>query len=367
MIQRPLLGAGILLAMLAGACTSPPPDGQQKTPEGPQFDADYYSKNAKEYFGDGRYGQAKDQWQKQLQKDPDNWMAHLGIAYCDLFLARQAPDPTSVRALVTAAEKRFRGLWSGQVEADTMAADPKRPEWKAAMGLALSTRTLGYLDQVESKRSEEVARKGGPDASKAIDRAVELQLSRDRHYQDAIAMFHQLAHMQHASPEAIRHLGELYIVTKQDALAEQEFRRYLDLAAKTRTQLEKGKQESGKFGPDKEELAIGLFDEKLESNAQKQVSVIVGLAELAWTRADYLNARQLLQDALKIQPERKDLYLKLAEVEDKLDMQETALMNVNEFLKRSSANRQEFDKDIQRAMKLRQELDQKLRSRQPAR
>src|SRR4029077_20126619 len=91
MIHRSgLLIAVVVAVFAAGCCCAPPEDMKQKTPQGPQFDANYYAKNAKEYFDQGHYGQAKDQWQKQLTKDPDNWMAHLGIASCDLYLSEES-------------------------------------------------------------------------------------------------------------------------------------------------------------------------------------------------------------------------------------------------------------------------------------
>jgi Tfp pilus assembly protein PilF len=366
MIQRPLLGAFLLIALLAASCAAPP-DGKQKTPEGPQFDADYYAKNAKEYYGGGRYSQAKDQWQKQLTKDPDNWMARLGIAYSDYYLAQPyvtRGDLVSARKQAGAAEKGFRDVWGGNIEADTATADPKRPQWRAAIGLAMAQRMLGVLDQMESLRAEEVVRRGGPDAAKAAQRVGELQVDRDRHYQDAIALFVQLANMQHASPDAIKNLGELYIVTKQDALAEQEFKRYLDMASRTHAEFEEKKKEAEKtYGRGGLEVAEQLFEEKLTSNAQKQVSVRVDLAQLAWTRGDYNEARQQLETSIALQPDRKDLYLKLAEAENKLDMLETGVTHVDEFLRRSSAGGAEFDDDIRVAMKLRQEMEQKLRSR----
>jgi tetratricopeptide (TPR) repeat protein len=365
MTQRPLIGAGLIVAILAAGCASPP-DSKQKTPQGPQFGADYYSKNAKEYYEGGRYGPAKDQWQKQLQKEPDNWMAKLGIAYCDYFMADQlaaAGDYAKARTQVEAAEKGFREAWSGHLEADTAIADCKRPEWRAALGLAMAKRKLGVLDHIESNKYLAINSREGP-GSKAGDKVAELQLASDSRYAEAIGIFSRLASMEHASPEAIKNLGELYIVTKNDAAAEAEFKRYLDMAARTRTDLEAKKGEVAKqYGPSGQECATKLFDEKLASNAEKQVSVMISLSELAWVRGDYPETQRLVTESMKLQPDRKDLYLKLAEAENKLNMKETALVNVNEFLKRSSASRTEFDDDIRHALKLKQEIETDLKNR----
>jgi Tfp pilus assembly protein PilF len=366
MTQRLALGAALLSLLFAASCCSPP-DMKQKKPEGPQFDADFYSKNAKEYIDQGHYGQAKDQWQKQLIKDPGNWMAQMGIAYCDLYLSEEAVAARNLeeaRTRVKAAEKGFREIRTGPIEADTAKEDPKRPQWKAELGLAMSIRTLGYLDQRESQRNLELAKRGGPDASKAADKAAELQIERDRNYQDAISRFQSLAYMQHASPEAIKNLGDLYVVTKQDALAEQEFRRYLEIAQVSHAKWEEDKKKAAEqYGPTGVDIANQLFDQKLASNTKKQVSVMMDLAQLSWARQDYMEARRLVQDAIKIQPDNKDLYLRLGEAEAKLDMLETAIINLDEYLRRTSQKREEFSDDVRHAMKLKAELQQKLKER----
>jgi tetratricopeptide (TPR) repeat protein len=369
MIHRPALGIAFVVAVVAAGCCCPPEDMKQKTPEGPQFDAAYYAKNAKEYFDQGHYGQAKDQWQKQLTKDPDNWMARLGVASCDLYLSEESVvrnrDLDEARKRVTAAEKGFKELWGGQLEPDTQQADPKRPQWRAAILLALTWRTMGYIDHLDSQRNLDLAKRGGPEAIKAANRSAELDISRDQHYGESIDLFNRLAYMGHASPEAIKNLAELYVVTKKDALAEQEFRRYLEIAGRSSAQWEEEKKSIEKrFAPGTaQEMASEIYDAKLASSAQKQVSVLVDLASLAWARADYPAVRQYIQEALQLTPERKDLYLKLAEAEQKLDMLETALMNVDQFLKRSSQKREEFDDDIRHALKMRTDIEKTLRER----
>jgi Tfp pilus assembly protein PilF len=366
MIQRLSPGAALLVILFAAGCCSPP-EAKQKQPQGPQFDADFYAKNAKEYIDQGHYGAAKDQWQKQLVKDPDNWMARMGIAYCDLYLSEESfakRNLEEARTRVTAAEKGFRAIRQGPIEPDTTKVDPKRPQWKAEIGLAMATRTIGYLDGIDSQRQAELAKRGGPDAEKARDKAAEMMISRDRSYAEAIGMFTGLAYMQNAPPEAIKQLGDLYVVTKQDAMAEQEFRRYLDMAESSRIGFEKRKAEAEKqYGPQGIEVANQLIDQKIVSNVTKQVQVMVDLAQLAWQRGDYAEARKQIQEALKLQPDRRDLYLKLGQAEAKLDMTETAIMNLDEFLKRTSQKREDFGDDVRTAMKLKQELQQKLRER----
>jgi Tfp pilus assembly protein PilF len=370
MIQRRTLGPALLLlsALCLPSCSTPDPTPKQVTARGPQFDADYYAKNAKEYIDAGRYGQAKDQWMKQLQKDPDNWMAHLGIAYSDYFLSEESVvahrNLDEARTRLKAAETRFRQLRSGPIEADTTKIDPQRPQWKAELGLALTKRRLGVVDRMDAQRSTQLATQGGPNASKAADRAAELAISSDQAYAEAISMFTGLAYMQHASPEAIQNLAELYVVTKQDALAEREYRRYLEIAERSQEMFEAKKKEVSKdFQPNAQEMAIAAYDEKLASNAQKRVSVLAGLADLAFARGDYTGARQYLDDALKVDPNYRDLYIKLAQAEYRLDMLESALEHVNEYLRRAGQRNEEFGDKIRDAMKLKGEIEKKMRER----
>ncbi len=370
MIQRLTLGPALFVALLAAACSTTDPTPKQVTPKGPQFDADYYSKNAKEYVDAGHYGQAKDQWQKQLIKDPDNWMAQLGIAYCDYFLSEESvvqhANLDEARVRLKAAESRFHQLRSGPLEADTDPAkgDPAKPQWKAELGLALTQRRLGVVDNMDANRHAQLAKQGGPEANQSRQKAQELEKRREISYAEAINSFTNLAYMQHASPEAIKNLGELYIVTKQDAKAEVEYRRFLDLAQKSAEGFEQDKKNVGKtFAPNTQEAAIAAFDAKLASNAQKRVAVMMDLADLAYARGDYTAAKDWLEQAIKLDPDRRDLYLKLAQCEQQLGMLESALQHVDEFLRRSSARREEFGDQIRDAMKLRAELDGKLKSR----
>ena len=353
--------------MAAGCCC--PPESKQKTPKGPQFDADFYSKNAKEYIDQGHYGQAKDQWQKQLVKDPGNWMAQHGHRVLRLLpLRRVRRRPPQPRRGALASEGRREGIQGDPVGTSS---SPTPSRWtrsgrsgSAELGLALTMRAMGALDHLDAQRNLEMAKRGGPEASKMADQAAELQIERDRNYQDAVARFQSLAYMKHASPEAIKNLGELYVVTKQDALAEQEYRRYLEIAA-TSYEQDVGGQEEGcravRAGRGRRRQPALGPEARLE---RAQAGVGHGGPGAARLGATGLHGSAPASPGGDQDPARqKDLYLRLGETEAKLDMLETAIINLDEYLKRSSKNREEFNDDVRHAMKLKAELQQKLKER----
>ncbi len=372
--RRPALLCLSLSALLVPGCALYPDDNEPPKEDVParQFAAADYSYNAKQYYDGGDFNRAKDQWTKQLELEPQNWMAKLGIAFCDLYLSHESVlmrrDVGAARAQVQTAEKEFRDLWNGTIEPDAVDPTNKEPQWRAALGVALATRHLGYLDQLDATSYTALASRGGAEAQSALGKAAESTVRRDRNYAASIAIFQKLAAQQHATPEATKNLGELYIVTRQDALAERELRRYLQMARATREkELEPTKEKIAKnFDRDQQETAMQFIDSKLNSNSAKQVSVLVDLAQLAWARGEYHEAKRLMDEAITIEPDRRDLYLKLGEAEGKLQMYETGLQHLDEFLRRSSQKREEYDEDIHTAMRLRKEFDAKLTERAKA-
>lgn len=353
--------------LLLAACALVPDDETAK-PEsktGPQFDADYYAVNAKEYMTGAQYARAKAQWATYLELRPGDWMAQVGAAYCDLFLAEETVvergDIEAARKLLADARKRFTEVRTGPIEADTL--DPTTtPMWKAAMGSAMAARYAGALDALEARRDAEASLSGAKDAAEKRDASDRFAKSRDANYAEAITLFERLAAMKNASPEAVRNLGQLYLVTRQDARAEKEFERYLDFARTTRAGLEQGKAQVGEgYQADRAAVVETLYDRKLSSNAAKQIAVLDDLAGLSFSKGDFRKSKARLEEALTLDSERADLYLKLAQSEGELQMYETAIMRVDEFLKRASRRREDFDERIFRAMKLKEELERKLK------
>lgn len=354
--------------LLLAACALVPDDDEAAKPEsktGPQFDADYYAVNAKEYMTGGQYARAKAQWATYLELRPGDWMAQVGAAYCDLFLAEETVvergDIESARKLLAESRKRFTEVRTGPIEADTL--DPTTtPMWKAAMGSAMAARYAGALDALEARRDAEASLSGAKDAAAKRDASDRFAKSRDANYAEAIMLFERLAAMKNASPESVRNLGQLYLVTRQDARAEKEFERYLDFARTTRAGLEQGKAQVGEgYQADRAAVVETLYDRKLSSNAAKQIAVLDDLAGLSFSKGDFRKSKARLEEALTLDAERADLYLKLAQSEGELQMYETAIMRVDEFLKRASRRREDFDERIFRAMKLKEELERKLK------
>jgi hypothetical protein len=355
-----------LLLLFAASCALVPDDGPKtiEPPKGPQFESEDYALNAKEYMNGGQYGRAKAQWETYLSFHPNDWMARLGIAYADLFIAedqaKTLSDVKTARRLLDEARKTFAELRTAPIEEDTATETPT-PMWKTAMGSAMAARYAGYLDHLESKRAAELALRGGPEAPARTALARRLEESREKNYAESIALFEKLASMKNASPEAVRQLAQLYLVTRRDAEAEREFERYLDFARSTRENLKEGRAAAADDSQsDRAAVVAGLYDQKIRANAHKQVSVLDDLAGIAFSRGDYRSCRRRLEEALSMDTERKDLYLKLAQAEGELQMYETAIARLDEFLKRSTRKGDSFDEPIHQAMRLRREYEAKI-------
>jgi hypothetical protein len=366
-MSRRLYALLALPLVFSAACSLVPgADEPEQLPsaKGPQFDADYYALNAKEYMNGGQYGRAKAQWETYLTFVPGDWMARLGIAYADVFIAEEAVaasgDIKLARKLLAEAKTTFAELKTGPLEEDTQ-TETKTPMWKALLGTAMTARYAGYLDQIEARREAAASLKADRDAAERRAEAERFQRERDRDYAEAVAAYEQLAAMKNASPEAVLALGQLYLVTHQDAKAERELNRYLDFARSTRKTLETGKQTSREDEQvDRAAMVATIYDQKLEGNAAKQAGVLDDLAGLAFARGDYRGSKRKLEEAISVKPDRADLYFKLAQTENELQMYESAIGRLDEFLKRASQRREDFDERIYSAMKLKQDLERKL-------
>jgi tetratricopeptide (TPR) repeat protein len=359
----------LALPLIVLSCALVPDDEPEKreTPKGPQFDADYYALNAKEYMDGGQFGRAKTQWEQFLKLRPNDWMARLGTAFADLFLAEEAVvrrgDFKLARAQVASSEAAFAELQRGPLEDDTLTQTPE-PNWKPAYGAALASRYLGFFDQIESRREAEAAAKGGPDAAERKAASARLAESRDRRYAEAIVRFERLAAMKNESPEAVRNLAQLYLVTRQDAKAEGMYLRYLAFARATRADIAERKEKTvDEYEIDRRAVVASLYDQKLSSNAAKQIGVLDDLAGLAFARGDFRESKKFIEEALTLDSDRKDLYLKLAQSEGELQMYETAVLHLDEFLARSSRKREDFDEAIYRALRMRKDFESRLARR----
>ena len=97
-LRRACVGVFIASCLLLTGCEylypepEPVPDDKDL-----HFNPDYYSQNAKEYFSDGHYGKAKQQWQNQLKREQQldlegSWMARLGVASCNFYMGSLSID-----------------------------------------------------------------------------------------------------------------------------------------------------------------------------------------------------------------------------------------------------------------------------------
>ena len=76
----------LLVALVLPGCAAMFDDSETDRQERFKSEPEDYSYNAKQYYHDQQYPQAKDQWEKQLEAEPSNWMARLGVGYCDLWI-----------------------------------------------------------------------------------------------------------------------------------------------------------------------------------------------------------------------------------------------------------------------------------------
>ena len=356
------------LIMLAAGCAFFPDEEVKPDKNARMFDAAYYKQNAAEYFQGRQYPRAREQFVKLLELEPESWTGMLGLAFTDYYLAREFAatkgDLAAARSRSELAEKEFRTIWDGTVEPSTEVADIKRPQWKAALGVAMTLRQHGVLDGFDADRYEAEAKKGGKNAEEALKRGVEAEARRDSRYKEAIALYEKLVAQEFASAQAISDLAELYVVKRQDAKAEALYLRWLDAARRTHEGLSSRKAEvTASTDRDTKALSTRFLDEKLSSNAEKQVSVLSDLAGLAWARGEWQRGRQWIEEGLMVAPESRFLYLKLAQFEEKLMMFETGITHVDDFLRRSTRTGSEFDDATAEALRLRKRMETELAKR----
>lgn len=356
------------LFVLASGCAFFPDEEPKPEKDTRLFDAAYYKQNAAEYFQGRQYPRAREQFVKLLELDPDSWTGKLGLAFTDYYIAREfvvtKGDQATARSRSEHAEKEFRDIWDGTIEPSTEGVDIRKPQWKAALGVAMTVRQLAVLDGLEADRFEAEAKKGGKNAEEALKRGVDAEARRDARYKDAIAIYEKLVAQEFASAQAISDLAELYVVKRHDAKAEALYLRWLEAARRTREGLASRKVEVTS-STDKETKALStkFIDEKLSSNAEKQAAVLSDLAGLAWARGEWQRGRTWIEEALTVAPDNRGLYLKLAQFEEKLMMFETGIVHVDEFLRRSTRTGTEFDDATAEAFRLRKRMESELAKR----
>lgn len=395
-----VLSASVLLSGCGLLYPEPDPEMAEEK-EGLKFDEEYYAQNAKEYFSGRQYGRARDQWEKQLQKNPGVWTARMGIAYCDYYIgARQVAqrDLKSGHQRLEQAEATFRELWSGELEDDAWKASATEPQWKAALGLAMTQRGLGLVKELQSRLyAQREAALGTANQAEAQSKRTEFRKrqhafakQRDEYYASSISLFERLCAMKNASPEAVKQLAELYLITEQDGKAETLFNSYLEMAESTAEKRREAKKNLEKEFSNLQgrQIANEFLDRQLRSNAEKQVAVRVKLAGVSYAKGydaeqqakqtqspkrqrlirvaahrHFNQALVHLGRARKLQPERLDLLVKMAQCEGELGLLDSAIDNLDQFIANSARGRQTYDADLNQAFRLKRELELRKRAR----
>lgn len=361
-----------LAAALAAALLCIPGCGlwSDSAPEqGFESDPADYSKNGKEYYYAGDYARSRDQWSKLLRKDPDNWMGRLAVGYCDYHLGLQqlaSGDLEGGRKLLEQAEASFRDIWNGEIETSTTdVPDVERRQWQAALGIAMALRGQGFADKLQADRMRnriqglEVSDPQRPETARRIR---SLEQRREANYKAATSLFERLAAMEHASPEAVKQLAELYVVQGRDAMAEKQFLRYLEMAEATfaaHKELE-GKLEEEFASPKDREAAQGFLEQKLASNSRKRVEVLVNLGQLFFQKDAFDRALAHLERAHEVRPERLDIILKMAQCEGGRESYKTALSLLDQYIHKSTEQNREWSRSLALAYRLQTEYRRKL-------
>jgi hypothetical protein len=389
-----------LLAILAAGCQYlyPSDDGGTRSSprsDKPLFDAEFYSRNAKEYFDAGRYGLARDQWELQLKLEPHDWLARLGVASCDYFLGVQAQergDLKTARELLDLAESRIRSLWDGSIESDTLLAfRGGSRQWQAALYLARTQRALAAVGRIQALRAaqREQAAEGAERSALAREREILEEQARENS-RAALDLFARLARMENASEDAVLNLGEMLAEAGRAEEAEREFLRYVAIAERTRAErLELRRQiESSSEGTEENRrLTLQYLDESLARNAAIQSGVHDRLAALRFDRAVLARqkardpsrtaavreaaaqeadahleaALQSLSRARALTPDRTDLLVKTAQCEGELGRYRDAIDHLDAYIEACSRGNVSYNADLNRAFRLREEYKELLK------
>ena len=398
---RRIVRAGALLTsltLLAGCSYMyPDPGPPEQDKKELHFDPEYYSANAKEYFGDGHYAKAKDQWQKQLKLE-DNWMAELGVASCDYYMGSMSLDLGDLRggrASLQRAEAAVRELWDGSIEADTIAvADQPVRQWQAALVLAQIHRALGDCDNMEARMLAQRLGSMNPTDERRNDVIVQLkrhEKQRDENRKAAIDLLEKLNAGKHPSQRAVLHYAEMLTLEGRDDEAETRFREYLEIAKTSHANLKKSRDETAKMpgSENRRKFLIEQFDDKLASNEEKQVAVLVRLGNIHFDGGEddlkvakdsgesqvnrdasrklakdhFAAALRYLREAQGLRPGALHILVKIAQCEGELGFYEDAILNLDRYISLCAERRLQVDENIHQAYRMKSDFKRKLDAR----
>ncbi len=381
--------------LFTGACALISSDPETKRVEGPQFEAEDYARNAKEYFDAGDWARAREQWQRQLEKQPGEWMAELGLASADHWIGSAALDRGNgreARQLLTRSLEGASRLWDGTLEKDTLSATPlPKAQWKAALYVALNRRALADLGTLEGRAlREEAARRGRhePTTVEMLQRAERAESESRKLLSGASELFARLRQMEHPSPEVILQTAELQQRTGDVAAAEAGFRDWLGLSAASLTQWKAqfdatSAVDDAKLRKAQREVIRG----KIRSVESKRIAVLVRLGNMAFDRGEEIlkhagvvpsaeaarDAKRCfslavddLNAAFATDENRIDLLLKTAQCQGRLEQWELGLANLQRYKQARAQRGDAFDQDLAAASRLEAEFAAKGRLRRSA-
>lgn len=379
-------------AVLFTACSLITPDSTDKPVTGPQFEAEDYARNAKEYFEAGQWLRAREQWELQLQKQPGEWMAELGLASADHWLGSAALDQgrlRDARGLLERSDQAAAKLWDGSVEADTQSAAPQpKAAWKAALYVALNRRALADLGFTESRvlrQQAEALPRHEARTQDALARADRLEATARSQQAEALQVFLRLRRMAHPAPEVILHVAELQQRTGAVDEAESEFRIWLGLSAASLTQWTSQLDATSNVNDEKlRNLQREVIRGKIKSVQMKRIAVLVRLGNMAYDRgenalraagttptaADISAAKRHfslavddLNAAFATDESRIDLLLKTAQCQGRLEQWELGIANIERYERTRAQRGDAFDQDLSAAARLKAEF--KAHTRKP--
>lgn len=371
----------LLAAALLPACAllplSDPDEG--RNPQDPQFDADYYAQNAKEYFDGDQFLRAREQWEQQLKLQPGNWMAQIGIASCDFHLGSLALDRGEIRYAedrLGAAHKAAAALWDGKIEADAaQASNIPVAQWKAALVVAMAARGLSDCDTLRGRMENQRSASLGPQdpARQTLATSAEkLGHSAATRRAEALQLFLRLDAMGSPTPEATLNVAELQVASNDAASGESSFRRWLQVSTSAREfwqkQLEQCEQE-----PDQRvrEAKRAVVNQKIQSVRAKRAAVLVRLGNIAYDQGEALlttpgaqrDAKQHfsravddLNGAMEAEPARMDVLVKLAQCQGRLGQFELATNNLERYIRTRSEQADSWDENLNTAFRLKAEF-----------
>ena len=361
------------------------------------FEPSYYAKNAKEYFGDGHYGKAKQQWQHQLKLE-DNWMARLGVASCDFHMGSlniDLGDLKGGRTKLQQAEAAVRKLWDGSIEEDTRAAaDAPVRQWQAALILAMTHRALGDCDNMESRIiTQRLAslRPGDARIGKFSSARQEIDARRGANVRQATSLLKKLCDMQNPSERASLNYAEILASKGEHGAAEKHFQDYLAVAKASVTIHEQNRKATVNMEgtTSRKEFLIQQFDQKIASANTKRAAILVRLGNIHFddgakqrkvandagqgadlrTRArdnakdHFAQALSYLRDARGLEPESLHVLVKMAQCEGELGFFEAAILNLKQYIRICAEQRLQADENIHRAYRMKSEFERKLNER----